>query len=257
MNLAVNARDAMPSGGSLLIKTECEDVEEHRAGPTDETEPGRYVVLRVKDTGVGIDKENIGRVFEPFFTTKGPGAGTGLGLSTVYGIVKQTGGSINIESEKGRGTTFVIHLPYQEGKAEQRAAETVLTPTAEHGSETILVVEDDSSIRDLICNTLKQRGYQVIDTANAGEALLVCEENDGIDLLISDIVMPHVSGTALTKRIRSVRPELKVLLISAYPDQQLEELEVLDDVSFLPKPFDLDTFLRTVRSVLDAAEVET
>jgi PAS domain S-box-containing protein len=256
MNLAVNARDAMPSGGSLLIKTEVEDIVEPRTGSTDEIDVGRYIVLRVKDTGVGIDRENIERVFEPFFTTKERGAGTGLGLSTVYGIVKQTGGSINIESEQGRGTTFVIHIPHKEGDRSHTESEAIQTPMAEYGSETILVVEDDESIRDLICTALKQRGYQIIDTANAGEALLVCEENHRVDLLISDIVMPHVSGTALAKRIRTVRPGLRVLLISAYPDQQFDELGELEDVEFLPKPFDLDTFLRTVRAVLDSAESE-
>jgi PAS domain S-box-containing protein len=252
MNLAVNARDAMPSGGRLAIRTELRTITEEQVAGHENVSPGRFVALVVRDTGVGMSRDVADRVFEPFFTTKGVGHGTGLGLSTVYGIVAQSGGFIELDSTHGRGTTFTIHLPLHEGAGGEEEQEDTLAE-ARGGSETVLLVEDDDAIRELLARVLRQKGYHVLEAANAGEALLVDERNrDRIELLVTDIVMPHLSGDKLAERIAAERPSLKVLYISAYPEGYLsnEERRQLGRY-FMQKPVDPARFVERVRQILD------
>jgi signal transduction histidine kinase/ActR/RegA family two-component response regulator len=258
MNLAVNARDAMPSGGTLTIRTSNVDLSR-----TDQREPftvvgGPYVLLSVDDTGCGMPAEVKARAFEPFFTTKEPGRGTGLGLSTVYGIVKQSGGYIWVDSEEGKGTRVHIYLPRvrvgQRSNAESRRLHPTSTP---RGSETLLLVEDEEGVRDLIREWLAGHGYEVLTAGNGVEALEVIAGFDGqIDLLLADVVMPQMGGPALAKRLTTLRPETRVIYLSGYADEALGDRQVLENgAAFLQKPFALESLVRKVREVLDGATV--
>lgn len=255
MNLAVNARDAMPRGGELTIETG--NVELTRS---DENElfavvAGPYVLLAVSDTGFGMNAETKARAFEPFFTTKSPGHGTGLGLSTVYGIVKQSGGYIWVDSELGGGTRIRIYLP----RVEQMSLPLPVDGSADvrvqgpRGSETLLLVEDEDGVRELIHEWLVDHGYEVLAAADGPEALALAEARDRpIDLLVADVVMPRMGGPALAKRLLARQPSLKVVFISGYADEAIGDRRVLEEgASFLQKPFTLDALLSKVRRVLD------
>ncbi len=253
LNLVVNARDAMEKGGSILIRTENRGFVDADVAPNPEAEPGEYLCLSVRDTGCGIDPEDLSKIFDPFFTTKEVGRGTGLGLSTVYGIVMNSGGVIAVESTPGRGTTFTVSFPIA------GTSEDTVTPEEQHqtevaGSETVLLVEDDEAIRSLLAKVLRRYGYTVIETGNAGEALLVCEdERQEVDLVVSDVIMPHVPGPRLVERLQSVRPGLKAVLMSGYTQAHMteEERERLG-VGFISKPIDPEEFVRRIRLYLDA-----
>ncbi len=251
VNLVVNARDAMPDGGTLTIRTQNADVEPANARLHFGAPPGRYVVLSVADTGVGIDPEIQKRIFEPFFTTKEKPHGTGLGLATVYGIVRQSGGHVFVASDPGRGATFLIYLPRVEAGVDAEEAPAPAAPG--RGSETILLVEDEAPVRDLTRRCLLQRGYSVIPACNAEDALEVLARHSGrVDLLLTDVVMPGASGPELARRLTADRPDLHVLFVSGYPDDSPEAGMLEPGIAFLQKPFTADTLARKVRAVLDA-----
>jgi CheY-like chemotaxis protein len=252
MNLVVNARDAMADGGRIVIRTYNLDLPEPAVTVAGQAEPGSYVCLEVEDTGCGMDRETKNKIFDPFFTTKDPGVGTGLGLSTVFGIVRQTNGHIDVDSEPGEGATFRILLPPFDGSGEVSRPEAV--PRASHrGSEQILLVEDDDNIRSMLSRVFREHGYHVLETQSGGEALLIAEEKStGIDLLVTDQVMPHISGLRLAERIRTLRPDVRVLLLSGYPEDFPSEDQLPDGAAFLSKPFEPEELLATVRQILDA-----
>ncbi len=247
MNLAVNARDAMPEGGRLSIETANADLDAAFAQRHAGVAPGRYVRLSVSDTGFGMDHVTQARIFEPFFTTKGPGKGTGLGLATVYGIVKQSGGYIFVRSEPGQGTTFDIYLPPVQGPAED-APGAPAQATMGEGSETILVVEDDPTVRSLARRALERYGYRVLEAGNGRAALEVMQRHDdAIDLLLTDIVMPEMGGRRSAEQVLFSRPSIKVLFMSGYAgDDQPVEPEAM-----VQKPFTPESLARKVREVLD------
>lgn len=250
MNLVVNAKDAMPGGGKLTIQTQITVVDgNHRRGQQF-IRPGNYVVLSVSDTGMGMDKETQSRIFEPFFTTKEKGKGTGLGLSTVYGIVKQSGGYVMVQSEEGQGTAFHIYLPHVEGAAEKQAAP--LPDPSLGGTETILLVEDEESVRQLVRDTLDAKGYRVLE-ADSGEAgLAAAERYEGkIELVITDVVMPGIGGRELVKQLAQTRPATKVLYLSGYTEDAIvSDGSIEKGTAFLQKPFSLHSLSRKVREVL-------
>jgi signal transduction histidine kinase/ActR/RegA family two-component response regulator len=252
MNLVVNARDAMPQGGKLIIQTANVDLDASFARLNLGVTPGPHVMLSVSDTGIGIDEATRARIFEPFFTTKEMGKGTGLGLSTVFGIVKQSGGSITVESTPGEGTTFRIHFA---GTSEPPTEVTPYTVASSfRGSETIMLVEDEDQVRALVQGILKRHGYRVIEARHPSEALLLstqCEET--IELLITDVVMPQMNGRKLADRLRSSRPEMEVLYVSGYTDNAIDPDGVLEPgIAFLQKPITPVALTRMVRQVLDA-----
>jgi CheY-like chemotaxis protein len=252
-NLAVNARDAMPQGGQLTIETQHVTIDEDYARHHGvEATPGSYVALVVSDSGIGMDEATRGRIFEPFFTTKGPGKGTGLGLATVYGIVKQSQGFIWVYSEVGQGTSFKIHLPQVAEAA--GAAHAKPTVGAVTGSETILLVEDNPGLRKLATRFLEPAGYRVLGAATGEEALSLLEHHEApVHLLLSDVVMPGMSGRQLAEQLVQMRPETKVLYMSGYTNDTIVRHGVLDaHVSFLGKPFTATTLLQKVREVLDS-----
>jgi PAS domain S-box-containing protein len=258
VNLAVNARDAMPEGGRLLIEVDRAELDEEYAHTHPQIEAGTYVRLQVSDTGIGMDKDTIARAFEPFFTTKGKGEGTGLGLATVYGIVTGAGGSIDIYSEPGMGTTFKIHLPACEDRAPRRAR---LSSEERPGGagEAILIVEDEPDVRRMAERILSKAGYSVNSTASAEEALELCRRPDEeIDLLLTDVIMPGMLGTELAESFKEVRPQVGVLFMSGYSHEVLapEALAENRDVAFIEKPFNVGKLLRTVRSLLDGERDE-
>ncbi len=253
MNLAVNARDAMPKGGCLTIETDNFEANEEYVRTHQEVKPGRYVMLSVSDNGQGMDRQTLERIFEPFFTTKERGRGTGLGLAMVYGIVKQSGGHIWVYSEPGKGTTFKIYLPLvDEPVATVLEKKTVTRDFS--GNETILLVEDDESLRNLFTETLRKYGYQVLTASHGKEALEICEKHSGsIDLLVTDVVLPQMSGASLASSLESRYPALKVLYMSGYTENAIVHNGILKgNVNFLQKPFRVMVLVEKIRKILNA-----
>jgi PAS domain S-box-containing protein len=248
VNLAVNARDAMPAGGRLVIESANVELDVEYAGAHASVIPGKYVMLAVNDTGKGMDESTRARIFEPFFTTKEQGKGEGLGLASVYGIVKQSGGYIWVYSEPGRGTAFKVYLPPAESPT---AGRTGRLP-APRAWETVLLVEDEAAVRTLAREVLRRHGYVVLEAKHGLDALRVAERHqDAIHLLVTDVVMPYLSGRELADRLAGVRPAMRVLYMSGYTDHAVMHRDVPSRAAFLQKPFTPDVFARKVRGVLD------
>jgi PAS domain S-box-containing protein len=255
MNLVVNARDAMPQGGRLTIETKSADLDGEYAKTHPRISAGRYVMLAVSDSGVGMTPEVKARIFEPFFTTKGMGKGTGLGLATVYGIVEQSGGHIDVYSEPGHGTSFKIFLPpVEEQRPSERPANGAMAMP--EGSETILVVEDEDAVRAIALHSLQSCGYNVLEASDGKQALQRCEKHPGrIDLIVTDVVMPEMPGRLFVEHLAKTRPETKVLYMSGYTDDAVIRHGILQaDTAFLQKPFTPQGLAKKVREVLDHLE---
>ena len=252
MNLVVNARDAMPEGGKLLIETENVYLSDNYTKQHIGVSPGPYVMLAISDTGMGMEEETQEHIFEPFFTTKELGKGTGLGLSTVYGIIKQSEGSIWVYSEVGEGTTFKIYLPRVDEGA-QHYTKSLETDANLHGSETILLAEDEEIVRNLAREVLESYGYHVLEAANGGSALLICEQyKETIHLLLTDVIMPEMSGHTLVERLAGLRPQMKVLYMSGYTDSGMAQRGVMaEGAHFIQKPFSPRDLMRKIREVLN------
>ncbi|MBU0515394.1 MAG: response regulator [Proteobacteria bacterium] len=255
MNLVVNARDAMPAGGKLTIETLNVDLDESYSREHADTKPGPHVMPAVTDNGVGMDEEVRSKIFEPFFTTKEKGKGTGLGLATVYGIVKQSGGNIFVYSEPGRGTTFKVYFP----RVDEAAASLKPDQPEDEvrgGMETILVVEDEGSVRELICLVLRDKGYRVAEAAGGEEALALADGLKGeIHMVLTDVVMPGLSGSELARRLIAGHPGIKVLYASGYTDDAIAHHGILEPgVNLITKPMSPASLARKVREVLDAAD---
>jgi len=255
MNLAVNARDAMPKGGKLTIETANISLDETYARMHAPTEPGEYVMISISDTGTGMDSETQNHIFEPFFTTKGT-KGTGLGLSTVYGIVKQSGGYVWVYSEPGKGTTFKVYLPRVDNAGEGAAPEQTMTVAqSARGHETILLVEDEATVRRLAREYLELQGYTVLEAADGAAALQISRAKKGpIHLLLTDVIMPGMTGRELANQMFHSRPDMKVLYMSGYTENVIGHNGTLDaGIVLLQKPFSLPTLRTKVREVLDTA----
>jgi two-component system cell cycle sensor histidine kinase/response regulator CckA len=252
VNLCVNARDAMPAGGRLTIATANVELSAADASPLDGLAAGPHVMMTVGDTGAGMDAALLARIFEPFFSTKEPSKGTGLGLSTVYGIVRQSGGSVSVQSQPGAGTTFTIYLPRAE------AAAVVQPPSVDaaaslRGSETLLIVEDDRDVRSVMGVFLRQHGYTVLEAASGLEALRLCQRNPRLDLVITDVVMPMMGGAELAARLATSQPLIRVLMMSGYADDAAPRGALEPGRAILQKPFTRTSLLGAVRRVLDEA----
>jgi CheY-like chemotaxis protein len=252
MNLVVNARDAMPDGGKLIIETRNVELDHAYASEQVRVKPGRYVMLAVSDSGQGMNAETVAHIFEPFFTTKGGMRGTGLGLSTTYGIVKQSGGYIWVYSEPQHGTTFKVYLPRIDETAEAPEAAR-LRSAVRNGTETILLVEDDEAVRDLTETVLTSYGYKVILTQDPQHAQAVAQSGIEIHMVLTDVVMPSMSGRDLVRILSAKYPHLRVLYMSGYSDDIISTDGVLDTgLAFLQKPFTPAALAQKVREVLDA-----
>ena len=251
MNLAVNARDAMPKGGLLTISTRRIQL----SGDELPLPSGPYVRIEVTDTGEGIEEQHLGHLFEPFFTTKPDGKGTGLGLSTVYGIVKQSGGHIDVSSQRSSGTFFTVHLPCVDGAVERLVAPREPAARSSAGSETILVVEDEELVRSLTCTVLRQNGYTVLEAADGDQALDLAAGHEGpLDLLLADVVMPRVSGLDVARTLKPERPEMRVLFMSGYVSEDfMEDKQIENGSTVLRKPFTVRELTREVRATLGSA----
>jgi signal transduction histidine kinase/CheY-like chemotaxis protein len=255
LNLVVNARDAMPAGGKLTVETSSVVLDERYADDHYGIEPGAYVLLAVSDMGIGMDSATRARIFEPFFTTKEKGKGTGLGLSTVFGIVKQSGGTIWVYSEPGHGTTFKIYLPRLDG-VPSFVPQAALPNVSPRGSETVLLAEDDAQVRDLVSTTLRRNGYRVLEAGNGNEALAMAERyRGGIDVLLSDVVMPGMGGRPLWEKLLPRRPKMKVLFMSGYTDDAIVHYGVQkSELAFISKPIVPRVLLHKLREVLEPAK---
>jgi nitrogen-specific signal transduction histidine kinase/ActR/RegA family two-component response regulator len=252
MNLALNSRDAMPNGGLLSIHTDrIEAGGEDSISPT--LDPGPYTQITISDTGQGMTSEVLERIYEPFFTTKSRGRGTGLGLSTVYGIVQQAGGDISVRSQPGKGTTFTILLPACDELA-PAGLEGDLEAVAPGRNEKVLVVEDESAVRRLVERVLRDHGYSVLVAATGSEAIDIARRSERIDLLVSDVVMPQMSGVTVAETVKSLHPNSTVLFMSGYPDETVAHLGILDGVEmYVQKPFTNEELLGKMRAALDSA----
>jgi PAS domain S-box-containing protein len=252
LNLAANARDAMPHGGKLTIETALVELDADYEATHGDIEPGPHVLLAISDTGTGMSDAVRRHLFEPFFTTKGAGEGTGLGLATVFGVVKQSGGAIYVYSEEGRGTTFKIYLP-QADKPAASDGHVTAEPELSRGSETIVVVEDDESVRELVQLMLRGQGYEVLAAGDGeGAARLCAEHPGGVDLLLTDVVMPEVNGRVLAERLGTLFPSMRVLFMSGYSDEAVVRHGIIrPNTAFIEKPFTEAGLARKVREVLD------
>lgn len=252
LNLAVNARDAMPSGGELCIETANVVLDKANTQQHPGVKPGAYVMLAVTDNGIGMNADIQSHIFEPFYTTKVRGAGTGLGLATVYGIVKQSGGGIQVHSEEGVGTTFRIYLPQVEDEVQPMVIEPS-KGSSQTGTETILLVEDEEIVRNLASQILSERGYQVLEADHPEQALKISAQFDRpIDLILTDVIMPGMNGKELVKTLCSQRPGIKVLFMSGYTDESILQLDVSGPgAKFIQKPFNDEALLEKVRGILD------
>jgi len=252
-NLAVNARDAMPRGGKLLIETGNVELDAVYAATRADARPGPHVMLAVSDTGHGMDAEVLGHMFEPFYTTKAPGLGTGLGLATVYGIVRQLGGQVMVYSEVERGTSFKIYLPRLEAAADQLQVAAAAGPPP-GGTETVLLVEDEPALRVLVEEILTKGGYHVLQNEKPEAALALAASHGGaIDLVLTDVIMPNMSGRQMADALRLGRPGIRVLFMSGYTDDAISHHGILEPgTHFLEKPFTADGLLRKIREVLEA-----
>jgi CheY-like chemotaxis protein len=253
MNLAVNSRDAMPAGGKLTIETRNAELPEATPVGTGQMPPGAYVVLSVSDTGCGMDEATQSHLFEPFFTTKEKGKGTGLGLAMVYGIIKQSGGYILVDSTAGKGTTVTLYFPSTKQEARPLTPE-VLPSAPAAGKETVLVAEDQEEVRNLVEEILAVQGYTVLKASNGDEALRLGRTvKKPIHLLLTDMVMPGMNGKELAERMQKIFPGMKVILMSGYADDGIIQWStVMQGMDFLQKPFRVETLIRKVRNVLDA-----
>ena len=251
MNLATNARDAMPHGGTLTISAEEVEIDGRFIQMHQFGEPGRYAVITVADTGVGMDEKTKKNIFEPFFTTKDVGKGTGLGLAMVYGAIKQHNGYINVYSEPGKGTTFKIYLPLT-GSGEQ-PAEKKGTSTVSAGTETILLVEDEETVRVIMRSLLEESGYRVLEAMDGEDGLRLFKENRGIiNLVLSDIIMPKMQGREMYEEIKKIAPDIKILFISGYPADFIDQKSFSEEGrNIIDKPVIPDKLLRKIREVLD------
>jgi CheY-like chemotaxis protein len=255
-NLAVNARDAMPTGGILTVRTANVDARDVPSqGPESLPLVGALVELSVRDDGIGMDERTLGRLFEPFFTTKELGRGTGLGLATVYGIVRQSGGHIRVSSRPQRGSTFTVYLPRAEGES-ARAPELPLWLEQPRAAGTVLVVEDEESVRRLASRVLRARGYRVLEARDGAEALAQAREHEGaLDLVVTDVIMPGIGGPALIERLLRVAPDLKVLYITGYSEDAIRQQGSLPaGGALLEKPFTAHQLADRVRAVLGGSE---
>ncbi len=254
MNLTVNARDAMPNGGKLTIETENVFLDQNYIQTHYEMQSGPYVMMAISDTGCGMDQKTLSHIYEPFFTTKEPGKGTGLGLATVYGIIKQSQGHIWVYSELDKGTTFKIYFPRIIENKDQEEKEKIPQESL-YGSETILVVEDETMVRNTICRSLREFGYTIIESGNGNEAHAICEQNkDRIQLMLTDVIMPEMNGRELANRIQSAYPKIKVIFMSGYTENAIVHQGILEEgITFLQKPFTPENLLIKIRAVLGAS----